>query len=618
MSFLAATLDLSAREQLVCSDYSWHAEAGLCLPPVIDTKRWERGGITAVSLARHASFVGLATSDDGGIQVGVTGYAVAPTEWPWPSPLPQDRRPSSLAELLAGLASIDQVELIREVNGVYAAVIWSNKRESATLLSDRLGVRPLFWTVDRGRLLVASRSVVLAQQRRSVEIDRVGVDDTLVFGFLTENRTLWQEISRVPGGTIVTVTRSGSHSRRYWSADEIIIDDHITLDDAIDGHEERFRRALDRLLELDRQPSCFVSGGMDSRRLLTGLAQRANRVDTFTIARINHRDPYESDLGIGRALANFYDMPWAGVPFYEPEREGELALLTYFINNGETFQHRQFLPLMARLPHQLGVNYDGLAGDILVYDEEVTPAVLAAQRDPGRLADFLRPQFDPDTHGVLSDKPSIPNPRERLINHLTALPDNDNRYSLWYLSHWTPRRTAPWGATVAAVRTESVFPYLDHEVMEYSLTVPQTVKLNTNMQQLILERYHADVMTAVPSSHYPNIHTTPDAVVRPYVQPVPKAMRTRRILAHYAAAADQIRACPWLWERLTAQSKQSVAMLRYGRSILSIVPSLVERAWRLDRLGQVAVILQGAEDRAFWQQLRERATVYLTPDDAEL
>ena len=81
-----------------------------------------------------------------------------------------------------------------KLNGEYAFCIYDSRKQIVVAARDRSGVKPLFWTVVRGRLLIASEAKALLPLGWKAEWDVRSLRDA---GWNTEDRTIFRGLEKV-------------------------------------------------------------------------------------------------------------------------------------------------------------------------------------------------------------------------------------------------------------------------------------------------------------------------------------------------------------------------------------------------------------------------------------
>ncbi len=168
-----------------------------------------------------------------------------------------------------------------KMNGQWAVALWDTKDQTFVLARDRVGVRPLYWAEDGGRILFGSEVKALfagaPELRRA--IDPVGLDETFTFWTVVPPQTVFHGIKELEPGHV-----------RVWRRGELVHDVEWyrpvypqgaegrfqgTLDEAIEALEAALEQATTlRMVRADVPVGSYLSGGLDSS-LVAALAKRA-------------------------------------------------------------------------------------------------------------------------------------------------------------------------------------------------------------------------------------------------------------------------------------------------------------------------------------------------------
>src|ERR671914_2110095 len=96
-------------------------------------------------------------------------------------------------------------EFVRELNGIFALVLWDARRRTLVAARDELGVKPLYWWSDGSRLALASEvSALLAAGVVTPGVDRIALDHYLACRFVPAPRTLFEGVSKLPAASLMT------------------------------------------------------------------------------------------------------------------------------------------------------------------------------------------------------------------------------------------------------------------------------------------------------------------------------------------------------------------------------------------------------------------------------
>lgn len=152
--------------------------------------------------------------------------------------------------------------------GDWSLALWDPQKETVVLASDFAGVRPLYYAVERTRVVWSTRLRPLVDWLRAREIDDTYVAGLLAFGGCP-NRTPYRGIYSVPPGHTVEVSAAQTHIRRFW---KLPLDQPIRY--AHESEYEEHLRSLFREAVGCRLPAagtclCELSGGFDSSSVVT-------------------------------------------------------------------------------------------------------------------------------------------------------------------------------------------------------------------------------------------------------------------------------------------------------------------------------------------------------------
>lgn len=179
------------------------------------------------------------------------------------------------------------VEFLDHLNGDFALAIWDARKQSLILARDPLGQRPLYYHSSPRFFAFASMPAGLhalpaipRRPRMETLADFVGLVP------IKGSRGFYEGIERVEPGHVVTVSRSGIESRRYWTPQPRNL--HIKT---FDEYKEAFRAELDRSVRIRLRGAggyvgSHLSGGWDSSSVTATtarlLAPDGSRVRAYT------------------------------------------------------------------------------------------------------------------------------------------------------------------------------------------------------------------------------------------------------------------------------------------------------------------------------------------------
>jgi asparagine synthase (glutamine-hydrolysing) len=174
--------------------------------------------------------------------------------------------------------------LVSRMRGMFAIAIWDHPRRKLYLLRDRLGVKPLVYAVQGTTLAFASTVRALAAAGFGQGgIDPKAVAEFFEFGFITEARTIYTGIHKVPPATILEFSDGRLSSRVYWNENTARPSGSIGFEEAIEETERLFLEAVKLRLEADVPVGALLSGGVDSSLVCWAIAKLGGNIKAFTV-----------------------------------------------------------------------------------------------------------------------------------------------------------------------------------------------------------------------------------------------------------------------------------------------------------------------------------------------
>ena len=180
-------------------------------------------------------------------------------------------RGDSHAELLLRGWEQDGVGFVRRLNGCFAAAIWDAPAKTLTLLNDRFGMRPLYYSHSPGKLLFGSElKTLLADPDLSRAADPRGLAEFFTFGQYLGDTTSFAAISLLPAAGVLTYRAADDRVEltRYARLGETWKLGSGSANDALDRIDAAFAKSVARCTNGTANLGLSLSGGLDARTIL--------------------------------------------------------------------------------------------------------------------------------------------------------------------------------------------------------------------------------------------------------------------------------------------------------------------------------------------------------------
>jgi len=114
-------------------------------------------------------------------------------------------------------------------------------------------------------------------------VSLAALDAFLTLGYVPAPQSIWDGINKLPAGTMLRVSSSGSRSLRYWALEQVVKPFAGRFAEAVDRLEDLLTTSVTLRLRSDVPLGLFLSGGIDSS-LVTAIAARHCRGDVSTFS----------------------------------------------------------------------------------------------------------------------------------------------------------------------------------------------------------------------------------------------------------------------------------------------------------------------------------------------
>jgi asparagine synthase (glutamine-hydrolysing) len=199
------------------------------------------------------------------------------------------------------------IACLHRFRGMFALGIWDDRTRELWLVRDRIGVKPLYYSIHHGRLVFGSEiKALLADPEQQRELNEEAMYHYLSFLVTPPPETLFRGIRKLAPATWLRVKENGDvHEERYWD----VWDDVEPLTGVPEA--EVAARLLDelrtsvRLRKVSDVPvGVFLSGGVDSSTNAALFSEdETGPVKTFSIDYAGNHSSHSSELPYARLAA---------------------------------------------------------------------------------------------------------------------------------------------------------------------------------------------------------------------------------------------------------------------------------------------------------------------------
>ena len=185
------------------------------------------------------------------------------------------------------------VDCQNKFNGMWAFALWDEKKQQLFLSRDRIGEKPLFYSIVDNTLVFGSEIKSLFAYGVPNEHNLELLEIYLTLSFIPAPHTFYKGIFKLEAGHYLLVTGNTVRKKQFWDLPEI--DESSMCKDTSDVYEQ-FEGLLKDSIKLrmrsDVPYGAFLSGGLDSSSIVTLMSEISSfPVETFTIG--YHEKPFD-------------------------------------------------------------------------------------------------------------------------------------------------------------------------------------------------------------------------------------------------------------------------------------------------------------------------------------
>jgi asparagine synthase (glutamine-hydrolysing) len=182
-------------------------------------------------------------------------------------------------------------KIFTRMYGMWDLAIWDGRKKQLVCARDRIGIKPLYYTFQNGRFLFGSEiKSILQHPAMTPELDEEGLNYYLTFLMSAAPGTMFKGINKLEPGHFLIVRADGGFTKeKYWDLLDYCSDaNKLPANVSEKEVEEEIIRLLRQSIK-DRMMSdvpfgVFLSGGIDSSVNVALMAELMDRpVQTFTV-----------------------------------------------------------------------------------------------------------------------------------------------------------------------------------------------------------------------------------------------------------------------------------------------------------------------------------------------
>jgi asparagine synthase (glutamine-hydrolysing) len=194
-------------------------------------------------------------------------------------------RTSSDTETIVHLYEERGEACVDGLRGMFGFAIWDSRKRKLLIARDRLGIKPIYYTMQQGQLYFASElKCLLAVPGIERKVRPQSLDHLLTHLYTPAAESILEGIHKLEPGHLISAQPGREPIISRWWEVKFAPDERRSVQE----WEEEIRKVVDESVALhnvaDVPVGAFLSGGVDSSSVVASLSRVSNRpVKTFSI-----------------------------------------------------------------------------------------------------------------------------------------------------------------------------------------------------------------------------------------------------------------------------------------------------------------------------------------------
>lgn len=178
-------------------------------------------------------------------------------------------------------------EFVQKLNGQFAIAIWDKHKEELFLARDRVGIRPLYYS-EVGETFVFASEIKSMMEFPDFKpkLSAKVISEYFTFWAALSPATVFEDVFEVPPGNYMIINKHSKTITTYWELPLYKPNEYkyTTIEAATKEFETIFSDAVKLRLKADVQVAAYLSGGLDSSVITSFIKDISpDKLRTFSI-----------------------------------------------------------------------------------------------------------------------------------------------------------------------------------------------------------------------------------------------------------------------------------------------------------------------------------------------
>lgn len=204
------------------------------------------------------------------------------------------------SEIIPALYSVMGLDFIKHIKGEYAFVIYDIEKNQWILARDRMGTKPIHWTIFNNSLYVTSEAKAL-KDIIPLELDKDSLFFSQNFQYLPQGKSFFKNVNLLEPGFLMIVSNNEIIYKDKFFELPITKKEKIDFNEAVEKVDGLLQQAVETRIP-DEVPFCaHLSGGIDSSSVCALAAERGLK-EAFTVSFVE--SDFHNELPLAKETAD--------------------------------------------------------------------------------------------------------------------------------------------------------------------------------------------------------------------------------------------------------------------------------------------------------------------------
>ena len=176
------------------------------------------------------------------------------------------------------------IEMVYKFNGMFSFALWDKTKEELFLCRDRLGIKPLYYLeINQSIIFSSSLKAVKSLYAKDLNVKEDDLLDFIQYGTVHQPNTILESVKSVPRASFLKISNQETKIFEYWNLFENTILSK-PVKEPLKNIEKLILESVENRLISDVPYGIFLSGGIDSSILVAAASKVSNQnTNTFSV-----------------------------------------------------------------------------------------------------------------------------------------------------------------------------------------------------------------------------------------------------------------------------------------------------------------------------------------------